>query len=167
MKIRIKKTGKGQVLQVNIAGKWHNISTNEHFPPRERRDIHLKKFKRNNVKRKLEHKVPTTQVGMSGGDRTSINLTNRVSFLTGTASLRRDFQLPMGYEGQEKILVVKNYSTGNNVKVFVKTHQNDNTIYTANKKGQVLHFVCDGTYWYLVSTRYSTGGNEPGEWTTN
>ena len=105
---------------------------------------------------------------MTGTDKVSIRLTNRVSFLSGVATARRNYILNTGYNGQEKFLIIKSYSgAGNEPKIWVKTKQNDNTIFTASKEGQVLHLISDGTYWYPLNGISTAGTNDPGDWTTN
>ena len=170
-KTKVKNTPRGQMLEISNRGKTSYIELDRRLPKKKRLQSlsSRKKHKKQPVIRTLETtRKPQTITGMPGGDKTTIGLTQRVSFLQGAAVGRRNFQLPMGYEGQEKILVVKSYAVGAEPKVYLKTKQDDNTIYTATKVGQVLNLICDGTYWYLLGTRYSLSGSEdPGEWTTN
>ena len=166
-KVKVRNTSRGKVLDVQSKGQWTSVALGESKKPAKKRNKHL--LRKTRKKRDVaEARPPESITGMPGGDKKTISLKCKVSFLKGVATGRRNFQLPMGYNGQEKILLVQSFAVGAQPKVYLKTPENDFTIYTSTTEGQGLHFICDGTYWYLVNTGYSTGGNnDAGEWTTN
>ena len=165
MKTRILKTGKGMIFQVYKGSKWHNITTTSKVSDKERRNIHKTKLIKKNREAQALHKEPNSQKGLGGGDKATITLDNRITFLIGEVS-RSNFELPIGYSGQEKILIVKSFSVGNQPKVYIKTNQNNATVFTSTEEGQVLHLICDGTYWCVVNNISTAGSYDPGEWTT-
>ena len=167
-KIRVRARGRGARLEIHSNGRWYSVALDN---PRQKINTPKPKIleERKTIQKEVARlKAPNTQTGMSGGDKTSISLKFRTTYLIGDAVAKRDFELPMGINGQEKILIVKDYAVGAEPRVYLKTQQNASTMYTATKKGQVLHLISDGTYWYLLSTGYATSGsNDAGEWTTN
>jgi len=167
--IRVRTKGRGARLEVYSGGRWHSIQldrsnqrTNKHKPA-------ILSSAKTLRREAVRVSTPNTQVGLSGGDKESISLKTRITYLKGEATNKKAFELPMGVNGQEKILIVQETTGGTQFpEITLKTQQDDATKYTSAKKGQVLHLICDGTYWYLVSTGYSTSGSDDvGEWTTS
>jgi len=167
--IRVRTRGRGARLEIFSGGRWHSVQLDKAVQRTNKMKPEILSRPKTIRDEIIRIKTPNTQTGMSGGDKTSISLKTRITYLRGVATNRKSFELEMGSNGQEKILIVTETTSGTQYpEITLKTQQNNSTKYTSTKKGQVLHLICDGTYWYLLSTGYSTAGShDVGEWTTS
>tara|TARA_R100001443_G_C3297233_1_gene164353 strand:- start:256 stop:774 length:519 start_codon:yes stop_codon:yes gene_type:complete len=163
--IRLKNRKGQKVLEVWQNGRWHSIVLENRQKsivkerPRQKA-LQVKKLRQDRWSK------PESRDGMSDpGDATVLSLKTRVSYLrTLDAGTRQWFSLPMGTEGQEKILIVREIGLSPTLpRIKITTKQGDE-VYRGEKKGQVLHLICDGTCWYPVTSIDSTDANGPGKW---
>ena len=165
--IRIRTKGRGPRLEIWSGGRWYAVALDN---PVHKVNITKPKLlvSKKSMRRDIERLKPAnTQKGLAPSDKTIISLKTRVTYLIGDASNKEQFELPMGVDGQEKILIVKDFAVGSNPKVYMKTHQGAAVWFEASKKGQVLHLFCDGTYWYPINGISTSASNTPGDWTTS
>ena len=163
--IRLKSRKGQKVLEIWQNGRWHSIEleTRQKSVVKERprqKTLKVKKLRQD------RYNKPESREGMAAPeDATVLSVKTRVSYLkTVDAGLKKWFSLPMGTEGQEKILIVREIGVSPTLpKIKITTKQGDE-VYVGEKKGQVLHLICDGTYWYPVTSIDSTDANGPGKW---
>ena len=165
--IRVRTKGRGPRLEIWSGGRWHSIALDK---PTQRVNVIKPKvlLAKKSIRRDVERlKTGNTQIGLAPSDKTTISLKTRVTYLIGDATNLEQFELPMGVDGQEKILIVKDFAIGANPKVYMKTKQGAAVWFEASRVGQVLHLFCDGTYWYPINGISTSGTYDPGDWTTS
>ena len=171
--IRVNRRGHNTVLQLKVNGRWHSIPTdtrNKAGAFKTPLTVDRKQLAAENSRIARNISTHETKTGMSAkADATELSLTTRISFLQGEDSgSRKWFTLPMGVAGQSKFLIVNFVGVGPTYpKVYFKTVEDDETEYIATNNGQVLHLICDGTYWHVLGIHDTSDTNAPGAWDTN
>lgn len=164
-KIKIRYTGGKPRLEITDKGKRFSVPLDLKKKTVVKKRPHMGKLKTDKL-RQERYNRPETRTGMTApGDATLLSVKTRISFLRAEdTGSRRWFSLPMGVNGQEKMLIVTFVGVAPTLpKIKITTQQGDE-VYTAGKNGQVLHLICDGTCWYPVTPIDTADANGPGKW---